>query len=257
MLMIGATRLKYPNIRYGNKSVPVAEDRAKWNLANVAFLKTNRHTVAYGIMSDSSVRPDHVEGFRKGFETQLESCQVGTPQQIQLRTGGIRIDHSTSYIGDIRDCFRKAKQQRANLVILVLQSSNQDVYSSFKYLADRVFGISSIVMVARSNFRSGSWNPGGLNQYIGNIMMKANLKMGGINHLAESRDGNIGRWLSNTLVLGADVTHPSNGALLGCPSVAALVGSVESTGGRFLDSLSLQSKGKKEASSPTCFLHIR
>jgi eukaryotic translation initiation factor 2C len=76
--------------------------------------------------------------------------------------------------------------------------------------------------------------------------MKANLKMGGINHSAFSKCGNIADWLKTTLVLGADVTHPGNGALLGCPSVAAVVGSVESTGGRFLGSIRLQSESGKE-----------
>jgi eukaryotic translation initiation factor 2C len=78
--------------------------------------------------------------------------------------------------------------------------------------------------------------------------MKANLKFRGINHCAESSNDVSKKWLKDTLVLGADVTHPSGGALPGCPSIAAVVGSTEETGGRFLGSVQLQSEGNKEVS---------
>jgi eukaryotic translation initiation factor 2C len=59
--------------------------------------------------------------------------------------------------------------------------------------------------------------------------MKANLKVAGINYTAQGVD----KWLSNTLVLDAEVTHSGNGALQGTPSLAALVTSIEASDGRF------------------------
>jgi eukaryotic translation initiation factor 2C len=252
MLKIGATRLAYPRIMYGNKTQVIDEHRARWNLQDSRFLKTNDCTVAYAFLPEDGVQDRHITGFRGEFCRQLRELRVGMPQSIELHTGPIRTRHSACN-DDIRARLREAKRRGANVAVLVLRSANQDVYSTFKYLADRVFGIASIVMVEASGYRGGKSS--GLAQYIGNIMMKANLKMGGINHSAESKQGNIKRCLQNTLVLGADVTHPSGGALLGCPSVAALVGSVENTGGKFLGSLSLQSKGKKEVSQTEYFLH--
>ena len=38
----------------------------------------------------------------------------------------------------------------------------------------------------------------------------------------------------------SDVTHPSPGSLLGTPSIAAIVGSVNQNGGKFLGSMRLQ-----------------
>ena len=146
----------------------------------------------------------------------------------------------------------------------MLQSKDQDCYSAFKYLSDVVFSFSSMAMVESSNMRNVKGNSGvesatsGLDQYCGNLMMEANLKLGGINHTAEGRSayGQIKEHLENALVLGADVTHPSNGALLGCPSVAALVGSVETTGGRFLGSMRLRSEGSKEVSTSSWSLKV-
>lgn len=63
--------------------------------------------------------------------------------------------------------------------------------------------------------------------YMANVMMKVNLKGGGRNYSAADNDGKnkISDVLSKTFVLGADVTHSGAGSLIGCPSIAAVVGS--------------------------------
>jgi eukaryotic translation initiation factor 2C len=195
-------------------------------------------------LHERSVDTTHIDQIQQNFEVQLTKLRVGNATHLGTRQLSINVK-------GLQSGLQKAQQQKVDLVILVLRSKDQEVYSNFKYLADRVFGIPSIVMVTASNFRGGAWNVTGLDQYIGNIMMKANLKLGGINHSAESDRGNIKNHLEHTLVLGSDVTHPSNGSLFGCPSVAALVGSVDNTGGCFLGSLRLQEQGSKEVCCST------
>ena len=73
-------------------------------------------------------------------------------------------------------------------------------------------------------------------QYMANVAMKANLKVTGINH---STPG-IEELLNNTFVLGADCTHLGSGALVGNPSVAAVVGSLTKNGGRSCGRFQLQ-----------------
>jgi eukaryotic translation initiation factor 2C len=68
--------------------------------------------------------------------------------------------------------------------------------------------------------------------------MKVNLKFGGINHSTSDVRARIHK----TLVLGADLSHPGPGAIFGCPSIAAVVGSVDDNGGKFLGSMRLQTK---------------
>ncbi|KAF2851686.1 Piwi-domain-containing protein [Plenodomus tracheiphilus IPT5] len=77
--------------------------------------------------------------------------------------------------------------------------------------------------------------PFGVQQW-GNLMMKVNLKAGGTNHV----NPDVSKLMADTLVLGADVTHPGTVALLGTPSIAAIVGSVDQHGGKFLGSMRLQ-----------------
>jgi eukaryotic translation initiation factor 2C len=241
MLKVNCSRLPYPKIRYGDQTYNITPAEAKWNLGDKQFLSTEDHgrTVSYTILHEGRVDAAHIDQIRQNFEGQLKKLKVGNAAHLGTYRQQVNVQ-------GLQDGLRKAQRDEVDLVILVLRMKDQDVYSNFKYLADRVFGIPSIVMVTASNFRGQAWNATGLDQYIGNIMMKANLKLGGINHSAESDRGNIERYLGNTLVLGSDVTHPSNGSLFGCPSVAALVGSVDDTGGCFLGSLRLQSKGSKE-----------
>jgi eukaryotic translation initiation factor 2C len=84
-----------------------------------------------------------------------------------------------------------------------------------------------------------------------NIMMKANLKLEGGNHtvqLAGDQKSKIQATLQATLVLGANLTHAEPGPLIGCPSIAVVVGSVDSAVIKFRGSMRLQHTCKKEVS---------
>lgn len=75
-----------------------------------------------------------------------------------------------------------------------------------------------------------------------NVAMKVNFKMGGTNAMADALR-NFGK---ETLVLGADVVHPSSAAFDGCPSIASIVGSVDDNATNYLGSMRLQSKPKTD-----------
>jgi hypothetical protein len=93
---------------------------------------------------------------------------------------------------------------------------------------------------------------------MGNIMTKANLKFGGLNHdaiikerldskgmVAREPNGNksyitVRDEMHGILVLGSDVTHPSPGSIQYCPSIAAVVGSVNHGPRKFLGSMRIQ-----------------
>jgi eukaryotic translation initiation factor 2C len=113
--------------------------------------------------------------------------------------------------------------------VLLIPTRNEDVYSNFKFLTDRLFVVQTICITEANMTRA---QPA---QYM------ANLKMAGNNHSAPGID----KWLKNTLVLGADCTHPGSGVLMGTPSIAAVVGSLEADGGRFCSNFQLQ-KPKQE-----------
>jgi eukaryotic translation initiation factor 2C len=135
--------------------------------------------------------------------------------------------------------FEIARKQTVpvDFALLFLDRSDSVTYAYFKDLADRVFGYHSICITRRCIGNAQG-------EKFSNIMLKMNLKAAGTNHTTSG--GQISALMGNTLVLGADVTHPGTGSVPGCPSIAAIVGSVDGNAGRFLGSMRLQNQTRKE-----------
>lgn len=148
-----------------------------------------------------------------------------------------------------------AAAQHADLVVLLLPSSGSadaGAYRYFKSQADQVYGFKSVTMaedklskggLARA-MRSGQIN-GCLKYYMSGVALKLNLKLGNWNwelggdelrsHVRRAIGGHL-----NTLILGADVTHPSATSVEGCPSIAAVVGNVDLNCGNMSGSMRRQ-----------------
>jgi len=167
-------------------------------------------------------------------------CPHGTATHIgnAVSIPGGREPMETKLATILKDLHEQS--QPPDIVVLLLGSKDQGTYSSFKYLADLKYCFQSIC-VTEANFKpkKKDWNnQDSMRQYVANVAMKANLKFGGINHSVTG----VKDWMAKTLVLGSDLTHPGNGAVDNCPSIAAVVSSVEETGGLFTGQLFLQEK---------------
>jgi eukaryotic translation initiation factor 2C len=145
----------------------------------------------------------------------------------------------------------KFSEGRKKIVLLLLEASSKPLYQFFKDLADREFGLHALCITEGKVFK-GDNGPISrmIDQYLGNVMMKVNLKCEGINHSAGDSVANSEQSLQNrlkdTTVLGADVTHPSLISIEGCPFIASLVGSVDGQGGKFLGSMRLQNPDRTD-----------
>lgn len=126
---------------------------------------------------------------------------------------------------DLGAALKTMKDQGALLVILVIRQADRSLYCEFKNIAERLIGIQSICIVERLTKPDKFFI-----QYMQNISMKLNLKLGGVNHTALQPNER----LIDTMILGADLIHPSSG------SIAAVVGSVDAAGGKCLGSVRLQ-----------------
>lgn len=244
MLAVACSTLNAPEIAY-RETNPVATD-STWNLKHHRFLQSYEGRPFYYkifTIRGEHIPQGHLDSYRTAFEIQIRDRGVGDPQyggQMSIARTEEEMTHELN---------QHFSQKEIPTMILILKEKNQNVYSTFKYLCDRKYGYPSIVITEKPNIRVGEkgkkfLNKAGLPQYFGNVMMKANLKTGGLNHSAKG----VEMYLKDTLILGADVTHPGPGALIGTPSIAAIVGSVENRGGKFLGSLRLQSKENKEVS---------
>ncbi|KAG8742665.1 hypothetical protein FRC10_001148 [Ceratobasidium sp. 414] len=106
----------------------------------------------------------------------------------------------------------------------IMPKASGDIYPAVKRFGDVIAGVATQCLKA-AKCRGG--NP----QYFGNVCLKINVKLGGINAVLppDPTVKFLGDPANPTLVLGADVAHPAPGTE-GRPSFTALVGSVDSLG---------------------------
>lgn len=229
MLQIPAATIAFPRVQYsGNGSVDLKEPQ--WNLMGKQFLRKQTVSMRYFVLFDERISQDTMDRYPNEFATMVNRYKTGTYTDCGWTF--ITPDKSGVDYG-----LQMADDNKANFVLLILQEKDISVYSDFKNQADRRYGFHSLCVTEKPNMRGGRLSPK-LAPYFGNVMMKSNLKAGGTNHSVDGVSG----ILKDTLVLGADVTHANKGALYGTPSIAAVVGSVDELGGKFLGSMRLQAK---------------
>jgi eukaryotic translation initiation factor 2C len=242
MLQIPASRMPYATVEYKNGSNGQwSKTSGRWNLARQRFIRGAANGVRWKLLQASGVDPRAVTEYIRHFNQQLESTGV-CPKNGATHIGQTAVALRNLSESELSNQLQTLLQDKGNgipdIVVLLLKNSDQQAYSSFKYLADKIFCIQAICAVERS-FKPGrgGWdNANSMEQYMANVAMKANLKMRGLNHTVRGVDKQI----QHTLILGADITHPGAGAVDACPSIAAVVGSVEDHTGRFRGELSLQ-----------------
>ncbi|KAM3560252.1 hypothetical protein ARSEF4850_003732 [Beauveria asiatica] len=115
-------------------------------------------------------------------------------------------------------------QKAANalkLLIIILPDANTSLYKHIKSLADKTYGIHTVCCVGPKLAKAH-----GRDQYIANVALKLNLKLGGVNQIMSDRQLGIIEQ-NKTMVVGIDVTHPSPGSSSNAPSVSAMVASID------------------------------
>jgi eukaryotic translation initiation factor 2C len=126
------------------------------------------------------------------------------------------------------------------LLFIILPELNAPLYKRIKTLADKEYGIHTICSIGSKLAKDR-----GRDQYIANVALKFNLKLGGINQIVENK--NLGIVDQNkTMVVGIDVTHPSPGSSSKAPSVSAMVASVDKFLGQWPATLRIQRARQEE-----------
>lgn len=110
------------------------------------------------------------------------------------------------------------------LVVVLKEKQDNPIYNTTKRVCDVLKGVASQCLLSTKVM-----NQRRLDQYVSNVLLKINAKLGGHNvKVQPSADTKLNpRFLSTPhIVLGADVTHPAPGGG-SRPSVAAVVGSYD------------------------------
>jgi len=267
MEVVSARVLKPPQLCYRNRMLSIREHAASWNLVGVKFPVGGRlrNWAAMAIQDRGPGDFTDLNEFKlvtslfvgKCAESGLDvvdaepckwqKCQLPpkTPlDPMRVATVPALRDAIAAVCGSAR---RRADGTRApDFLLVMLSTDSKQVYSHIRTLVDCEFGIPT--MCCRSDrIRKVRGQP----QYLGNVTMKANLKLGGKNH-GVANSGVLSKLLgTDTLVLGGDVTHPTTKiSVKGTPSIAAIVGSYEPTYSLYPGSIRLQNS-KQEVRHPS------
>lgn len=235
MLRLPAGKLRLPTICYAQKVTRTVDaDEASWNLApdpgsaGLRFLASaSKQEVKYSILvSPGLVASDTVEKYQRAFEQHIARYAVFDAKH----QGNILVSSSWNQIkdmahNDLQKMLRvaiaahvKANGGQMDLLLLILPQKHIGIYSAFKSIMDQFGGVKSICLTEKKNLvrQTPETNPpimicrdpseDRFAQYMANVMMKANLKLGGTNHTACTnvrQEGPLSDIMQNTLVLGA------------------------------------------------------
>lgn len=202
MLKIAARILPTPTPVYGPGSDTRAPILGQWNLRNRRFLQP-ASIKSYGLLylpGNRTVADAQLQEFVRSI--QIGFSNVGIKANLPAYLKGNPQGDLKQIILELLSKTASAFQRKADLLIILIHSSQAKLYGALKNLCDVRLGVASQVIQVEKAFGRGQ------PQYIANIALKVNAKTGGLNSKISGplfQHPNR-RWM----MMGGDVTHPSS-----------------------------------------------
>ncbi|EGN97699.1 hypothetical protein SERLA73DRAFT_169952 [Serpula lacrymans var. lacrymans S7.3] len=251
MAVVPGRELPPPKLNYRNGRPPNVKD-GSWNILDVTFhqggvvnswwvLVVRDGDQVFGGSDDPKLT-----GIWQGFGNKLKSSGMAlNSKPMILSTLALIPVHQDPgrirAIDQIRQIIKaKLGPKKPSFILVILSGRDNYIYPGIKRLCDVELGVHTIHMLTDKVLRDSKKQ----DQYFSNVALKANTKLGGVNH---KLDPESMKWLTTkrTMVVGMDVTHPGPTSVAGTPSIAAVVASVDSTFVQFPASMRIQ-KSKQE-----------
>ena len=220
MTSVQGKQLQSPLLQFGNQRMG---GWPSWNVRDKTFLQPK----SVGRWTYVNINEAGMNGnYLSNLIQQMERLGMGRGEWIQNQGLGVRtVDVRSEETVDagLRSVLQDARNLNINNLLVVLPRRSTVIYERLKSLADLEFGIQTVVLRRDKPGKpfSERWVDG---TYWGNIALKLNMKAGGVNHtLVEGMMQPLNT--ERTMIVGIDVTHPSNESVKEAPSIAAVVAS--------------------------------
>lgn len=230
-LKVQARVLKPPTLRYGrgSKHPTIVPSNGAWNMIDKRFYRTGeaiRRWVMVIFETQQRFPPPAAQECMRGL---VNNCRdvgmsLDPTEVIRYYSGQGKIRDLLKSVG--MECISKLGGP-PNLFVVILPEGGNEIYTEVKHFGDIEMGIPTQCM---KSIKCSRAKP----QYFANISLKLNVKLGGINTVPDPTsvtpltDPNM-----PTVVMGADVIHPSPGSE-GRPSFTSLVGNVDSDTAKYV-----------------------
>lgn len=219
MAVVPGRVLDRPGLSYSSGKSATIDGRASWNLRDVKFAVGARLdkwavlVIQDGGRSDfKDVKDPELRRITNGFRMMCNDSGMEVQPLREQAYAVVRLSplgnnrFREDAIGEIEQAMRGLMERAApELVLVMLSNEDKAIYNGLKWLCDVKLDIATVCMQSEK-VRKDRGQP----QYFANVALKANMKMGGINH---KLDANSGTWLKSapTMIMGMDVTHATGG----------------------------------------------
>lgn len=220
--------LTVPAVAYidaARKRVSVNPYNGSWNMRAVKVVKKGAPISRWTFMNfvyrkeDRYVNLETMEEFAKfmadGMGINIAKSPVKCPKHF--------MEYNTAMGDGLQNFFKWASQNGIQYLMFILgQKDSTGLYNKIKRLGDCTYGIHTSCLVAKNLFKEKNFS------YYSNVGLKINLKAGGVNHKLNNDFGLLQE--GKTMLVGYDVTHPTNMNVTKGnepPSLVGLVASVD------------------------------
>ncbi|RYP01251.1 hypothetical protein DL764_006254 [Monosporascus ibericus] len=237
LITVEGRQLSQPAIRYNQSTVQV-KDGASWNLLKRRFRAAGTLPTWSYLVLFPKPNKEELSMIMKEFGRTLREMGILVPEPVNATI--FAPEDVNIMAAKVDQFFRSLDKPGVKLIFTILPSSNSPYYNIVKRLGDVQHGVTTICMDVKK-LKAAK----GRDQYLRNISMKVNLKLGGNNHLVEpARLALLNQ--KRTMIVGVDVTHPSPGSAPSAPSIAAMVANNDEDLAQWPAALNLQAEARQE-----------
>ncbi|KAF9438295.1 eukaryotic translation initiation factor 2C, 2 [Entomortierella beljakovae] len=235
MTELKARVLPAPSISYNpsSRQANVVPREGAWNLKDKK-VATGATLGSWGIVVFGSENELHTHAV-ENFVRELVNTCVNTGMNIINKAPPIMYFNP---LGDIEGSLKTAWMRAGNavksqpqLLVCILPNKAVPLYAEIKRVSDTVLGIPTQCVQKQHTFTPKV-------QYCANVCLKMNVKLGGMNSFLSPQQTPF-LTQTPTILFGADVCHPAPGDLRR-PSIASLVGSMDSKAARYAATIRVQ-----------------
>uniref|UniRef100_A0A0D2XGG7 Piwi domain-containing protein n=1 Tax=Fusarium oxysporum (strain Fo5176) TaxID=660025 RepID=A0A0D2XGG7_FUSOF len=216
LLTVQGRVLAVPRVAYldqQKRAKTVDPRNGAWNLKDVKVVKPGQPVKKWtyiNILSSPRSEPVGSQSVIAFSQFMRKTMNIAVNDPVPLKP-----DYANSQ--DVEKVFVWAQKNQVEIILVILDSTDSEMYGRIKTLGDCTYGIHTICVLG---FQLRKENP----QYFANVALKWNLKTGGVNHKLHNEVGLIKE--GKTMVVGYDVTHPTNMSADKSDAAPSLVGLV-------------------------------
>lgn len=225
MIRTKARLLPNPEIQFGGNQRHNPGTQGRWDLRGKKFYQPNKKPLdAWGVGFFAGKRNSANGAQVKNFCNSLKTMYSGHGGRVV--TDPVILELKEDVGEAIKRLYNSTGvkfQKDPQLLIIVVPDKNSFTYTRIKKSCDCRWGVPSQVVQAAHVAKN---NP----QYISNVLMKVNAKLGGATARAIPKAPGAAL-KPQSMIIGADVTHPALGVW--SPSMAAMAVCMDTFGGRY------------------------